>query len=65
MKTKEDTHMVPNRAIKDYMAIGLREQIESLAEVLQEMDGDPLKRDNLAWRLKAIEQDLGRIREAA
>ena len=49
----------------EYVAAGLRQQIESLAHVLQEMEGEHLGQDAIAWRLKAVELGLRRLREAA
>jgi hypothetical protein len=49
----------------EYMAAGLRHQIESLAFMLQEMEREHLEDEALAWRLKAVELGLRRLREAA
>ncbi len=50
---------------EEYVAAGLRQQIESLAHVLQEMEREQLGEEAIAWRLKAIEIGLRRLREAA
>ena len=50
---------------EEYVAAGLRQQIESLAHILQEMEGEKLGEEAIAWRLKAIELGLRRLREAA
>ena len=50
---------------EEYMAAGLRQQIESLAHVLQEMENEPLGQEAIAWRLKAVELGLRRLRDAA
>jgi len=50
---------------QEYVAAGLRLQIESLAHVLQDMEGEHLEEDAISWRLKAIELGLRRLREAA
>jgi len=50
---------------EEYMAAGLRQQMESLAHVLQEMEKEQLGQEALSWRLKAVEMSLRRLREAA
>ena len=50
---------------EEYMASGLRQQIESLSHVLQEMEVERLGQEAIAWRLKAVELGLRRLREAA
>ena len=50
---------------EEYVAAGLRQQIESLALVLQEMEKEKMGEDAIAWRLKAVELGLRRLREAA
>ena len=49
----------------EYVTAGLRQQIESLAHVLQEMEMEHLGQEAIAWRLKAVELGLRRLREAA
>ena len=50
---------------QEYLAAGLRQQIESLSHVIEEMEGDYLGAEALSWRLKAVELGLRRLREAA
>ena len=50
---------------QEYFAAGLRQQIESLAHVVQEMEQEHLGEEAIAWRLKAVEMGLRRLREAA
>ena len=50
---------------EEYVAAGLRQQMESLAHVLQEMEKEHLGEEAIAWRLKAIELGIRRLREAA
>jgi hypothetical protein len=50
---------------EEYFAAGLRQQIESLAHMLQEMEKEQLGQEAIAWRLKAVELGLRRLREAA
>ncbi len=50
---------------EEYVAAGLRQQIESLSNVLQEMEKEKLGQEAIAWRLKAVELGLRRLREAA
>ena len=49
----------------EYIAAGLRQQIESLSHVAQDMERESLGQEAIAWRLKAVELGLRRIREAA
>jgi len=49
----------------EYMAAGLRQQIESLSHVVQDMEKETLGEEAIAWRLKAVELGLRRLREAA
>ena len=53
------------KVTEEYMAAGLRQQIESLAHMLQEMEKEQLGQEAIAWRLKAVELGLRRLREAA
>lgn len=50
---------------QEYMAAGLRQQIESLSHVAQDMERESLEQDAIVWRLKAVELGLRRLREAA
>ena len=49
----------------DYVAAALRQQIRSLSHVIEEMELEHLEADALAWRLRAVELGLRRVREAA
>ncbi len=50
---------------QEYLTAGLRQQIKSLAFVIEEMEGDHLGQEALAWRLRAVEIGLRRLRQAA
>ena len=50
---------------KEYLAAGLRKQIQFLHGVIEEMEKDHLGPEALAWRLRAVELGLRRLREAA
>ena len=50
---------------QEYVAAGLRQQIESLSHVVQDMERETLGEEAIAWRLKAVELGLRRLREAA
>jgi len=50
---------------KEYLAAGIRQQIRSLSDVIDEMESDFLGPEALSWRLKAIELGLRRLRDAA
>jgi hypothetical protein len=50
---------------QEYVAAGLRQQIRSLAQVMEEMESERLESEAIAWRLKAVEINLRRLREAA
>ena len=43
----------------------IRQQIESLTHVVQDMEKETLEQEAIAWRLKAVELGLRRLREAA
>lgn len=47
---------------EEYLAAGLRKQIESLGLVLLEMEKEKLGEAAIAWRIKAVELDLRRLR---
>jgi len=49
----------------EYVAAGLRQQIESLSHVVQDMERETLGEEAIGWRLKAVELGLRRLREAA
>lgn len=57
--------MVTTETNQEYLAAGLRQQIESLSYVIEEMEREHLGDEALAWRLKAVEINLRRLREAA
>lgn len=61
---KEVAGMV-TETTKDYLAAGIRQQMESLAHVMDEMEREHLGYDALSWRLRAIELGLRRLRQAA
>ena len=50
---------------EEYFAAGLRQQIESLAHVVQDMERENIGPEAISWRLKAVELGLRRLREAA
>ncbi len=50
---------------REYVAAGLRQQIRSLTQVMEEMEFERLDGEAIAWRLKAVELNLRRLREAA
>ncbi len=50
---------------EEYVAAGLRQQIELLSHVLQEMETEKMGQEAIGWRLKAVELGLRRLREAA
>jgi len=47
------------------LAAGLRAQIKSIAYLIEEMEEEQLGQEALAWRLRAVELGLRRLREAA
>jgi hypothetical protein len=50
---------------EEYFAAGLRQQIESLSHVVQDMEQENIAPEAIGWRLKAVELGLRRLREAA
>ena len=50
---------------QEYVAAELRQQIESLSHVVQDMERENLGEEAIGWRLKAVELGLRRLREAA
>ncbi len=50
---------------KEVLAAGLRQQIHTLSQVIEEMEREHLEQEALAWRLRAVELGLRRLREAA
>ena len=47
---------------QEVLAAGLRRQIESLACVMEEIKNERLEKEAIAWRLRAIELELRRLR---
>jgi hypothetical protein len=50
---------------EEYLAAGLRQQIQSLKVLSEEIESERLTADALGWRIRAVELQLRRIREAA
>ncbi len=50
---------------EEYVAAGLRQQIESMKHLMQELEKETLTPDALGWRIRAIELQLRNLREAA
>ena len=46
----------------EYLAAGLRQQMESLAHMIDEVERERLNEDALSWRLRAVEIGLKRLR---
>lgn len=49
----------------EYLAAGLRQQMESLAHMIEDVAQERLNEDALLWRLRAVEIGLRRLRDAA
>ncbi len=49
----------------EYLAAALRQQIQSLKMLSEEIETERLTPDALGWRIRAIELQLKRLREAA
>jgi hypothetical protein len=49
----------------EYLAAALRQHIQSLNYVIEEMEHEHLSQEALSWRIRAIEIGLRRLREAA
>jgi hypothetical protein len=49
----------------DYVAATIRQQIEALKNLDQELEKEPIEKEALVWRLKAVEIQLRRLRDAA
>jgi len=62
--TKGGTRMVAEKN-HEYLTAGLRQQMESLAHMIEEVQQKQLNQDALSWRLRAVEIGLRRLREAA
>ena len=50
---------------EEYMVAGIRNQIDSLVKLHQELEAERLGKEALGWRLRAVEIQLRRLREAA
>jgi hypothetical protein len=62
--TKEVTGMVIQMK-EEYLAAGLRQQIQTLKTLSAEIEAERLTADALGWRIRAVELQLRRLREAA
>jgi len=49
----------------DYVAATIRQQIEALQSLNQELEKESFGKEALIWRLRAVEIQLRRLREAA
>ena len=49
----------------EYLAVGLRQQIESLTHMIEDVKQEQMNQEAFEWRLKAVELGLRRLREAA
>jgi hypothetical protein len=50
---------------EEFLAASIRKQAETLNNLIHEMETEKLVGDALAWRIRAVELQLRRIREAA
>ncbi|MFA5975233.1 MAG: hypothetical protein WC859_03605 [Elusimicrobiota bacterium] len=50
---------------KDNLSAGIRKHIESLGCVIDDIENEQMGEETLSWRLRAVEQSLRRLREAA
>jgi hypothetical protein len=50
---------------EEYMAAGIRQQIQLLTTLSEELESERLTADALSWRIRAVELQLRRLREAA
>ena len=57
--------MVTGTKNMEYLAAGLRQHLESLNHMIEDVERDQLAEGALEWRLRAVELGLRRIREAA
>lgn len=53
------------RVKEEYLAAGIRQQIQSLEVLQSEIESERLGAEALTWRIKAVELQLRRLREAA
>jgi hypothetical protein len=49
----------------EYLAVGIRQQIESLTHMIEDVKQEQMDPEALEWRLKAVELSLRRLRLAA
>lgn len=49
----------------DYVTATIRQQIEALKDLSQELEKESLDKEALTWRLRAVELQIRRLREAA
>jgi fructose-1,6-bisphosphatase/inositol monophosphatase family enzyme len=61
---KEVTGMVAQMR-EEYVTAGLRQQIETLKILTEEMEKETIAGEALSWRIRAIELQLKRLRETA
>jgi len=50
---------------EEYVAAGIRDQINTLKSITEEMEKERITGDALSWRIRAVELQLKRLREAA
>jgi hypothetical protein len=65
MEIKERITREVNVMKEEYMAAGIRQQIESLVRLYSEMEQEQIDKTALTWRLQSVEVQLRRLREAA
>ena len=53
------------RQAQEYLAAGIRQQIQALNHLLEEIEAEQLPQEALAWRLRAVELGLRHLRETA
>jgi len=65
MKTHKETDDMVTEKEQEYLAAGLRKQLELLNGMISEMERERLNREAVSWRLRAVEIGIRRLREAA
>jgi len=50
---------------QEYLAAGLRQHMESLAHMIEDVERQELHEGAIEWRIRAVELGLRRLREAA
>lgn len=65
MRTAKEVTVMVIQMTQEVLAAGLRQQIATLADVMEEMQWEALDKDAIGWRLRAVELQLRRLREAA